>query len=327
MCFAFRLTVVLAIASLLVAACGAATPTVQPSPTPDLSAPPTPPSPTGEIPSGTPGPTGPTTTETSVPRDDGDGVDLDPVDWVLGVNGHARVVTSDLRVRSRPGVSSDSKKLEPLLDEGVLLFVLDGPKFRSGFEWYLVLPIGPIDGPELPMGWVAVTGKDGVAWVRPTFEECPAPPTDVRALARILETDRAYVRIPCFFNEAFIFTARLGTPEATCGTALPWGTDPAWLDSCRQDPGFLVPTVLGPDAPIVYPAFEPGVDLGFRGPPEASWEELPVVEVTGQFDHEAAQECRSRRNEEATAIPEPDPHLVVLECRVQFVVTAIDPTG
>jgi hypothetical protein len=262
-----------------------------------------------------------------MPSDDGDGVDLDPIDWLLGANGHARVVTNDLRVRTRPEVSTASKKLKPLLDKGVLLFVVDGPEFRSGYEWYYVLPISPSDGPELPIGWVAAAGKDGEEWVRPVYPDCPGPPTNVRALARILERDRAYLRIPCFTNELFTFAARLGTPEATCGVDLPWGTDPAWLDSCRQDPGFLVPVELPWDSTTVYPAFEPGLDLGFRAPPEAPPDAWPIVEVTGQFDHEAAQECRSRLNDESTDMPEPDQRLVALECRVQFVVTAIRPAG
>ena len=37
----------------------------------------------------------------------------------IRADSYARVVTNDLRVRSKPGVSDDSKKLKPLLQDGL----------------------------------------------------------------------------------------------------------------------------------------------------------------------------------------------------------------
>src|SRR5215204_2079167 len=76
---------------------------------------------------------------------------------------YARVVTNDLRVRSKPGVSSDSKKLEPLLQEDELLVVVDGPVQASGYDWYQVQPVIPVDTDieSTAFGWVAAADKDG----------------------------------------------------------------------------------------------------------------------------------------------------------------------
>ena len=54
---------------------------------------------------------------------------------------YAIVTANDLRVRSKPGVSDDSKKLEPLLQPGDVVVVLDGPVQASGYDWYLVQAI------------------------------------------------------------------------------------------------------------------------------------------------------------------------------------------
>ena len=89
---------------------------------------------------------------------------------------YARVVTDDLRVRSKPGVSDDSKKLEPLLQDGVLLVVLDGPVQASGYDWYQVQPTLTSDtaGPY-PFGWVAAADKDGEPWIEPETVMPTAP--------------------------------------------------------------------------------------------------------------------------------------------------------
>ena len=79
---------------------------------------------------------------------------------------YARVVTDDLRVRSNPGVSDDSTKLEPLLQDGVQVVVLDGPVQASGYDWYLVQPTITSDTADpYPFGWVAAADKDGEPWI------------------------------------------------------------------------------------------------------------------------------------------------------------------
>ena len=75
-------------------------------------------------------------------------------------------VTSDgLQVRSKPSTAADSVQLEPPLRSGAVAMVLDGPVEASGFQWYLVKPLGAIDleisesPPEF--GWVMAERKDG----------------------------------------------------------------------------------------------------------------------------------------------------------------------
>jgi len=51
----------------------------------------------------------------------------------------AEVVTDDLRVRTAPGTDDSSVVLEPLLQPGEMLFVVDGPVQASGYPWYQVL--------------------------------------------------------------------------------------------------------------------------------------------------------------------------------------------
>ena len=112
----------------------------------------------------------------------GDGVGLPGVG--IPPDTYARVVVDNLRVRSKPEVSDGSKKLEPLLQDGVRLLILDGPLLASGYDWYQVKPIFDADTPEggYPFGWVARAGKDGESWIEPESVICPPIPTDVSSL-------------------------------------------------------------------------------------------------------------------------------------------------
>src|SRR4030095_16691388 len=89
----------------------------------------------------------------------------------------ARVAPDDLRVRTKPGVGADSIKLEPLLWKDALVFVIDGPVAASGYDWYLVKPMGEADvqhHPDPPQdGWVARGGRAGEPGPP------PSPPTSV----------------------------------------------------------------------------------------------------------------------------------------------------
>lgn len=69
---------------------------------------------------------------------------------VLKLGSIATVVSDGLRVRSRPEVSDDSKKLEPLLQRGDHVFVVKGPVAGSGYRWYEVQPLGDPGDQERP---------------------------------------------------------------------------------------------------------------------------------------------------------------------------------
>jgi hypothetical protein len=75
-------------------------------------------------------------------------------------------VSDDLRIRSKPRVSSDSAKYEPLLAIGSYLTILAGPVAGSGYWWYR---IRLVDGLTLrggiTSGWVAAADHDGEPWI------------------------------------------------------------------------------------------------------------------------------------------------------------------
>jgi hypothetical protein len=89
-------------------------------------------------------------------------------------------VTDNLRVRSRPRVSSDSVKYEPPLDAGTDLEILEGPVAASGFWWYRIrLSDGMTLRGGIAGGWVAASDHDGTAWIdQETDGYLPGPDTD-----------------------------------------------------------------------------------------------------------------------------------------------------
>ena len=238
---------------------------------------------------------------------------------------YAEVVTDDLRVRSKPGVSEDSQKLEPLLQSGQLLVVVDGPTSASGYEWYQVQPVTQhdTDTPTPPFGWVAAASKDGEPWIEPKTVTCPAAPTDPYGLTNLKAEGTMHYGITCFSGQEMTIEARLGIPEIMCGAEPLWLVEPAWLDTCISSGYTLVPLEI---AEAYYtPAFAPGVDLSIAGRAEDDFEDWPIVEARGMFDHPAALTCRNVSSYNPDVYPEPDRALTILGCRSQFVVTSIRP--
>jgi hypothetical protein len=233
-----------------------------------------------------------------------------PVDSVpIPSNAYARVVTNDLRVRSKPGVSGESMKLDPLLQRGVLLVVLDGPVQASGYDWYQVQPtISLDDAIEYPAGWVAAADKDGKAWIEPDAVACPPEPTDVGTLGD-LGGNEMYWEITCLSGVEFTLPARLVSPSEWCGLG-EWATvDPAWMGECTAPSNYLVaPDDVDGERPL-HPRWSPDVDLSIAPAVEAPSDAWPPVEVTGMFDHPAAATC--------------DPAAMIIDCRLQFVVTSM----
>ena len=241
----------------------------------------------------------------------------------LHPNTYARVIVNNLRVRSKPEVSDESKKLEPFLQDGIRLLVLDGPVLGSGYDWYQVKPIFDADTPEggYPFGWVARAGKDGEPWIEPESVICPPTRPTSRACPRCWNAPP--YAITCFSGQEMTFKARLGAQQGyACGLpGQPWSTEPEWLDGCQIDPPFLA--ALDNPALVVYPQWAPGVDMTIAPEPSETPDAWPVVEVTGQFDDPAAMTCRNQLNDPNTDLPEPDPALTILNCRDRFVVTSM----
>ena len=236
---------------------------------------------------------------------------------------YAEVVTSDLRIRSKPGVSDDSEKLEPLLQDGTRLLVIDGPVEASGYDWFHVQPSGYDNaGDNYPAGWVAA-GKAGEHWIEPFEFDCPPLPEDVEALSALSPTHARldlYYRISCYGGVEITFTARLEQQATACTGESPWVIEPAWFGDCLgYDHGLVSLASYRRGAGAVW---APEADLSMAAEPGAPPEDWPTVEVTGKFDHPAASTCRRVPNPEDT--PEYRlPALTILDCRTQFVVTSL----
>ena len=233
----------------------------------------------------------------------------------LAVGSIAKVVTNDLRVRSKPEVSDTSKKLEPLLDQPRLVYVVKGPVAASGYVWYEVAPIGNAElTVELPFGWVAIADKDGTPWVAAASPTCPAAPKTIDDLVAV----DGILALACFGQDPITITARLAQPEATCGVDLGWTIEPSWLGGTCPQPAFLIESTdsMGLslnsiiDPKVDVRAFHPGVE-------EPDWLK---VRLTGRFDHSAAKTCHGVSNGEPVPYPRDE---IVLGCRATFVITKI----
>jgi hypothetical protein len=235
---------------------------------------------------------------------------------------YAVTVGDRLRVRSKPGVSDDSEKLEPLLKDNIRLLVIDGPVEASGYDWFHVQPSGNFKpGQPWPSGWVAA-GKDGEHWIEPFEFECPSVPTNVRGMNDLSPWHTRldfYYRISCFSGVEITFKARLEQQATAC---VGEGPDivPAWFGDCIGYRHGLVS--LKSNRRGVGHVWAPDVDLSIAAEPGAPPEEWPTVEVTGQYDHPDARTCRRVPNVENT--PEYRmPEWTILDCRNQFVVTSM----
>jgi hypothetical protein len=242
----------------------------------------------------------------------------------LSPDTYARVVLDGLQVRSKPGTDPDSVVRQPSLPASWLVVVVDGPVEASGDSWYLVQPVVIEESPlGYPFGWVAAAGPDGEPSLEPAEVDCPSRPADLRDIATLNQADEMFYEITCFGDEPITFEARLATSSAICGSEFPWGLDPEWmLGECSIDPRYLVD--VDPDVTEyeLYTAWAPQVDV--QGPdPSTPRAKLPLVEVTGQYNHPAARTCQPTVPPEQLGDDFPGREFIVLECRRQFVITSV----
>jgi hypothetical protein len=207
----------------------------------------------------------------------------------LKVDGTARVVVDDLRVRARPGL--DAPAVSGGLGTGSLVFIMAGPVVADGYTWFHVHPfdIGP-------MGWVAAASRDGRPWLTPGGFACAAPPLDGSKLLEL----RGLGGLACFGGHDVELVG-----DVTCTTSnpdLPF-TGPSWLRhdlTCRID-------VLGESM------------LLFGGKGAESVIAAPSVigaTLTGHWDDPEAASCVW-----TGPSPGPSPVAVITDCRSLFVVT------
>jgi hypothetical protein len=220
-------------------------------------------------------------------------------------------VSDDVRVRSKPGVSDESRKLTPLLPTGARVFVLDGPKRASGFDWYLVQPVNS----RFPFGWVA-SGREDERWLVKADYGCPDRAVDADLLAVGRSVD-AYSNVYCFGSRELTFTAKLGGYEAQCGVDPCCLVTPCWLGSGLFDGWLALPGVDPTYEEFFGFVFHPR--MGRAAVPEYTFEHRRLVKVRGHFGDPASARCRP-----VADLPNQVPlALAVLQCRDQFVVTSI----
>lgn len=243
---------------------------------------------------------------------------------MLLVDCFARVTVDVLNVRTAAGLDAPQLVLPPMGDglpgEALVgltsgrehVYLIDGPLPADGLAWYQVgvmnseneHAIGP-----LFVGWVA-SGDGTDPWLVP---EDPCPPAGPVELADLtyaqLDTDWA-IKIGCFGDQ--VLTLRGWFPILAPGFEIPYDTD----GSCFAEPAFLM---CGPYNKDIRPIEMTFMDsrnterLDFTVDPAAGVA-LPArgqwIEITGAFDHPAAQQCG----------PEPGGILI---CRAVFVATDI----
>lgn len=218
----------------------------------------------------------------------------------------ALVVTNDLVVRSLPEIS-DRSTIDPVfLQDGQLMFVLEGPVRADGYDWYRVATYDPPDDtPPEPgplLGWVAAGGKDGEPWIEATTANCETEPGNPNWRPSV-------VALACIGDREVSVAGTL----AGCAGIVPGDVEPTWLaeGGCELVPDAYVPGDLGsinfgfhlaPDGPLL-----PGPDASIR--------------IVGHMDDPAAATCQQVRQAGAELPPE----IVVLRCRAAFVVTEITP--
>jgi hypothetical protein len=213
------------------------------------------------------------------------------------------VADDGLRVRSEPGVSDESRKLEPLLPLGTALYVLDGPVSASGYDWY---EVAPLTSRTLPSGWVASASRDGEPWIEGGDFDCPPVPTDYRSLAAL----PPLVGLACFPRVPITVEARL--VSCNCDIDGGWFT-PHWFSNGTGGPEMLVERGM-----TKAPANSADWDFLHLDPAGEYPDKLPlgeVVEVTGMFDHPAATSCTFT---EMDGEPVPSQG-----CRLEFAVTRL----
>lgn len=243
----------------------------------------------------------------------------------------ASVTTEGLRVRSKPFVGDASRKLEPLLWKGALLFVIDGPVSGSGYDWYLVEPLGEVDvqiHPDPPaLGWVAAASRDGERWLDPFAMECFDTPLGWLAFD-LLEAPIGHTALSCFGDRTLRFRASLSVAsrDGCADTTGSWTIDPTWLAPC-QDPVYRLADPNAEPTEEVHAlevTIAPSVDL--RSVPDPGPGQWLLVDVVGQYAHPAANTCRAVPTGGDGEGP-PPPELIVLQCRERFVVTSLTVNG
>lgn len=235
----------------------------------------------------------------------------------LGADSFVYVVTDNLRVRSKPEVSDESVKYEPLLWRGALAWVSEGPIRGSAYDWYLIHPLGEADlqhHPDPPpAGWVAEASKDGVPWIAEWGVPCP--PTPLGTVSDFDYPPQGMIGLSCFGERTIEFVAMASRWNVDCGTGSSLlEIEPTWLRPCGDHIVLDVESGFAENerAPL-FVTLAPDADVDVS--PMIESRKWVRVRVKGQYDDPRAQDCHvsSRPRDEPT----------VRICRSQFVVASL----
>lgn len=200
----------------------------------------------------------------------------------------AQVVTTDLVVRSEPGLGAESEMHPFRLAAPTLLYVLGGPEFVDGYEWYWVVPedLSYLPTPYV-VGWVAAGSKEGEPWIGPANPRCPETsstdemPGSYVSLGALAELS-GLGRLACFGG---VGDVRLEGYVSGCGPLDDGGAASAvWSNRCVLDRFDCCPGVT---------PYAGGIRFVFDGdvvgiPPHT--EGIPGI-IVGHFDDRAAADC------------------------------------
>ena len=234
------------------------------------------------------------------------------------VDALARTAVDRLRIREDPGLGGASLGT---LAEGDIGYVVGGPVSADGYDWYLVSALGlpqasgcagpiEIDPFTCPswIGWIAAQGPDGDPWLVAGTVDCPPWPSP-QLTDKFVFGVQMYAYLACFGDEVGSIVGFYPEipPEAGLGGACAFDTgDLGWIGCNLGYEHIVLDAAAGFGSPGLVLSIDPasGVQLPARG----QW-----IEVTGQYDHPAAQGCTWAEPPEAS----------VLACRAQFVVESV----
>lgn len=241
-------------------------------------------------------------------------------DGGLEVDGLARTAVDRLRIREDPGLGGASLGT---LAEGDIGYVVAGPESADGYNWYLLsalgLPqasgcVGPIETDPFTcptwFGWTAAQGPDGDPWLLPGSVDCPSWPSP-QLTDEFVFGIQMYAYLACFGDDVRSVVGFYPEipPEAGLGGACAFETgDLGWIGCNLGIEHIVLDAAAGFSSPGLVLSIDP--ESGVQMPARGQW-----IEVTGQYDHPAAQECTW-----ADAAS-------VLACRAQFVVESVRAVG
>lgn len=227
-----------------------------------------------------------------------------PSTSAFAIDDIAQVITTNLVVRTAPGIDPSSEIHPTVLDAPALVYVIGGPVSADDYEWYEVIPANLDYLPTVypASGWVAAGSREGEPWIGGVDLACPDPSSllDVVSLSEL-------GTIACFGSETLTLEGTFAGCRDTASEGIIFAQGWPFGTLCTVTPDGLEPAVLpNPGDLIVHSdggAALSDADIGSR------------LRVTGHFDDAAARSCSF-----AGDAPVP-PRFPVVFCRAQFVGT------